>query len=239
MGNLVERFLRYTKFDTKSDSSSSSCPSTPGQLLLARHLADELEQIGMQDVEMDENGYVMATLPGNCPAPVIGFIAHVDTAPDYSGENVQARVVMGYDGQDIVLNAEQNVVLSPRDFPELSRYTGQDIIVTDGTTLLGADNKAGVAEIITAMEYLIASPIRHGTVRVAFTVDEEIGRGANKFDVARFGCEFAYTVDGGEVGELEFENFNAAEARLTINGRNVHPGSAKNKMINSQLIAFE
>jgi len=239
---VVERFLRYVAIDTQSDPESSSFPSTAKQLDLARLLVRELEEIGMQDVTLDENGYVMATLPANVrqDIPTIGFIAHMDTSPDMSGKNVRPVLVENYDGGDIVLNREKNIILSPADFPDLKNYAGETLITTDGTTLLGADNKAGIAEIITAMEYLLTHPeIEHGEIKVAFTPDEEIGRGADRFDVGKFNAAFAYTVDGGPLGELEYENFNAASARIRIQGRNVHPGSAKNKMVNSMLIAME
>ncbi|HOB34353.1 MAG TPA: peptidase T [Bacillota bacterium] len=242
MEKVVERFLRYVAIDTQSDPESSSFPSTAKQLDLARLLVRELEEIGMQDVTLDENGYVMATLPANVrqDIPTIGFIAHMDTSPDMSGKNVRPVLVENYDGGDIVLNREKNIILSPADFPDLKNYAGETLITTDGTTLLGADNKAGIAEIITAMEYLLTHPeIEHGEIKVAFTPDEEIGRGADRFDVGKFNAAFAYTVDGGPLGELEYENFNAASARIRIQGRNVHPGSAKNKMVNSMLIAME
>ncbi len=242
MVNLVDRFLGYVKFDTQSDELTNLTPSTPGQMIFARHLKDELERIGLSDVTLDENGYLMATLPGNLDGalqvPTVGFIAHLDTSPDMSGRHVSPRIVENYDGGDIVLNREAGVTLSPKDFPELLGYKGQALIVTDGNTLLGADDKAGVAEIVTAMEYLLAHPeIKHGPVRVAFNPDEEIGRGAHKFDVPAFGADFGYTMDGGEIGELEFENFNAAVAKVTFKGRNVHPGYAKHKMVNSMRIA--
>ena len=242
MVNLVDRFLGYVKFDTQSDELTNLTPSTPGQMIFARHLKDELERIGLSDVTLDENGYLMATLPGNLDGalqvPTVGFIAHLDTSPDMSGRHVSPRIVENYDGGDIVLNREAGVTLSPKDFPELLGYKGQALIVTDGNTLLGADDKAGVAEIVTAMEYLLAHPeIKHGPVRVAFNPDEEIGRGAHKFDVPAFGADCGYTMDGGEIGELEFENFNAAVAKVTFKGRNVHPGYAKHKMVNSMRIA--
>lgn len=242
MEKVVERFLRYVAIDTQSDPESSSFPSTAKQLDLARLLVRELEEIGMQDVTLDENGYVMATLPANVrqDIPTIGFIAHMDTSPDMSGKNVRPVLVENYDGGDIVLNREKNIILSPADFPDLKNYAGETLITTDGTTLLGADNKAGIAEIITSMEYLLTHPeIEHGEIKVAFTPDEEIGRGADRFDVGKFNAAFAYTVDGGPLGELEYENFNAASARIRIQGRNVHPGSAKSKMVNSMLIAME
>ncbi|MED4979280.1 peptidase T [Geobacillus stearothermophilus] len=239
---LIERFIRYAKVNTQSDPESSTCPSTQGQWELARMLVEELKSIGMEDVTVDENGYVMATLPANTDknVPVIGFLAHMDTAPEFTGANVNPQIIEQYDGGDIVLNKEQGIILSPNDFPELAGYKGHTLITTDGTTLLGADDKAGIAEIMTAMNYLIQHPeIKHGKVRVAFTPDEEIGRGPHKFDVAKFGAQFAYTIDGGPLGELEYESFNAAEAKMTIKGKNVHPGTAKGKMINSIKIAME
>lgn len=242
MENLINRFLNYVKVETTSDESSTSVPSTEGQRSFANMLAKELEEIGLQDVSLDNNGYIMATLPSNIEkkVPTIGFIAHMDTSPDMSGKNVKPNIVKDYKGGDIVLNEEKNIVLSTTDFPELNDYIGHDLITTDGTTLLGADNKAGIAEIVTAMEYLINNPdIPHGTIKVGFTPDEEIGRGADYFDVEKFNASFAYTVDGGPIGELEYENFNAASARIVIQGRSVHPGSAKNKMINSILIGTE
>ncbi len=239
---LVDRFLQYVKFDTQSDELTNMTPSTPGQMKFAEYLKGELEELGLSDITLDDNGYLFATLPSNLPAgttvPTVGFIAHLDTSPDMSGRHVAPRIVENYDGGDIVLNSATGITLSPADFPELTRYKGQDIIVTDGNTLLGADDKAGIAEIISAMDYLIHHPeIKHGDIRVGFNPDEEIGLGAHKFDVERFGCDFAYTMDGGEIGELEFENFNAAVARVTFAGRNVHPGYAKHKMINSMRIA--
>lgn len=242
MTNVIDRFLNYVKYDTKADDESTTVPSTQGQMVLAKDIAKELESIGMKDVSLDENGYIMATLPSNIDkkVPTVGFVAHMDTAPDMSGANVNPQFVENYDGGDIVLNKELNIVMSPKDFPELREYTGQRIITTDGTTLLGADDKAGVAEIITAMEYLINHPeIKHGDIRIGFTPDEEVGRGADHFDVEKFNADFAYTMDGGKIGELEFENFNAAGAKITVNGRNVHPGYAKNVMINSMLLANE
>ncbi|MCY6960540.1 peptidase T [Clostridium brassicae] len=242
MEKIVDRFLKYVKYDTKSNEESGTTPSSEGQKKFAKELAKELKEIGMTNVFVDENGYVMAELPANTdkPIPTIGFIAHMDTAPDMSGKNVNPQIIKKYDGKDIILNKEQNIVLKVSDFPEIKEYLGKDLITTDGTTLLGADDKAGVAEIVTAVEYLINNPqIKHGTVKVAFTPDEEIGEGADHFDVDKFNAEFAYTVDGGAIGELEYENFNAAEAKIAIKGRNVHPGSAKNKMINSMLIANE
>lgn len=238
---VVDRFLDYVKFDTQSDELTNLTPSTPGQMIFAQHLEQILQSMGLKDISLDENGYLMATLPGNSPKkdlPVVGFIAHLDTSPDMSGRHVNPRIVKNYDGGDITLNAENNIVLSPTEFPELNHYKGQDLIVTDGTTLLGADDKAGIAEIITAVDYLMNHPeIKHGDIRIAFNPDEEIGQGAHKFDVKRFGADWAYTMDGGEIGELEYENFNAAVARVTFTGRNVHPGYAKHKMINSIRIA--
>ncbi|MDF2547978.1 MAG: peptidase [Anaerosolibacter sp.] len=241
MEKVVERFLRYVKYDTKADEASATCPSSASQMILAKDLAKEMEEIGLKEVSLDENGYIMATLPSNIDqdVPVVGFIAHMDTSPDMAGADVKPQLVK-YEGGDIVLNKKENIILSPRDFPELEEYVGRTLITTDGTTLLGADNKAGIAEIITAMEYLIQHPeIPHGTIKVGFTPDEEIGRGADRFDVEKFGAAFAYTVDGGPIGELEYENFNAAGAKIIIHGRNVHPGSAKNKMKNSTLIGAE
>lgn len=242
MDKVVERFLKYVRFDTQSDESSGTCPSTAKQKDLGVQLVAELKELGLIDAAMDGNGYVMATLPSNSDKklPVIGLIAHMDTSPDMPGAGVNPRIVANYDGGDILLDGDKNIVLSPGVFPELLNYKGQDIITTDGNTLLGADDKAGIAEIMTALEYLIANPdIRHGTIKVGFTPDEEIGRGADLFDVADFAADFAYTVDGGEVGELEYENFNAAAANITVSGSNIHPGTAKNKMRNSVLIAME
>ena len=236
---ITERFLKYVSFCTTSDEQTNMTPSTPGQMEFAKYLATELKEIGMQEVTLDENGYVMATLPANADGkPTIGFIAHMDTAPDASGKNVKARIVENYDGQDILLNAEKNIVFEVAKYPEILDYKGQDIIVTDGTTLLGADDKAGLAEIVTACEYLIQHPeIKHGKIRVGFTPDEEIGQGADHFDVKKFGCDFAYTMDGGAVGELEYENFNAAGCKVKVHGVNVHPGYGYHKMINSMRIA--
>jgi tripeptide aminopeptidase len=237
---IIERFTSYVKVDTQSNESNENCPSTPGQLTLANMLVEELKSIGMDEVTIDENGYVMATLPSNTDkdVPTIGFLAHVDTATDFTGKNVNPQVVENYDGNDIVLN--QNVTMPTKDFPALPSYKGHTLITTDGTTLLGADNKAGIAEIMTAMAYLIQHPeVKHGKVRVAFTPDEEIGRGPHKFDVAAFNAKYAYTVDGGPLGELEYESFNAAAAKITIKGTNIHPGSAKDKMVNSMKIAME
>jgi len=240
--NVVDRFLEYVKFDTQSDELTNLTPSTPGQMVFAQYLEEKLKELGLKDVSLDENGYLMATLPGNTTAevPTIGFIAHLDTSPDMSGRHVNPRIVKSYDGSDIVLNAEKEIVLSPNQFPELLHYTGQDLIVTDGNTLLGADDKAGIAEIITAVEYLMDHPeIKHGDIRIAFNPDEEIGLGAHKFDVEKFGADWAYTMDGGEIGELEYENFNATVAKVTFKGRNVHPGYAKHKMINSLRVATQ
>ena len=237
---VTERFLAFVRFDTQSDELTNMTPSTPGQMEFAKYLKTVVEGMGLEEISLDENGYLFATLPANTEGdiPVIGFIAHMDTSPDMSGKNVKPRIVKDYNGLDIVLNEEQKIILSPEEFPELLNYLGQDLIVTDGTTLLGADDKAGIAEILTAVAYLQAHPeIKHGKIRIGFNPDEEIGLGAHKFDVERFGCEFAYTMDGGALGELEYENFNAASAKVTIKGRNVHPGSAKHKMINSIRVA--
>ena len=237
---LVDRFLHYVSFDTQSDELTNMTPSTPGQMIFAKALEKELQRMGLSEITLDENGYLMATLPANTDKelPTVGFIAHLDTSPDMSGRNVSPRIVKNYDGGEIVLCAEENVALRPAEFPEMLHYVGQDLIVTDGKTLLGADDKAGIAEIITAMEYLLAHPeIKHGKIRIAFNPDEEIGLGAHKFDVEAFGADWAYTLDGGEIGELEYENFNAAVAHVTFRGRNVHPGYAKHKMINSIRIA--
>lgn len=242
MEKLVERFLKYVKIDTQSEEDSKTIPSTPTQTEFMHMLAGELKEIGLNDVEVDENSYLMATLPSNTDkaVPAIGFIAHVDTSPDFTGKNVNPIIFENYFGKNLVLNEKKNIVLSPRDFPALNNYIGQPIITSDGTTLLGADNKAGVAEIVSAMEFLINNPdIKHGKIRVGFTVDEEVGRGADKFDVEKFGAEFAYTIDGGPIGELEYENFNAASAKISIQGLNVHPGTAKNRMKNSMHIALE
>lgn len=238
--NVVDRFIKYVQFDTESNTETRTTPSTPGQLVLAEVLKNELIALGLTDVSLDSNGYVMATLPANTetPIPTIGFVAHMDTSPDLTGKNVKPRIVKSYDGKDIILHKENNIVLSPNDFPELLQFEGQDLIVTDGTTLLGADDKAGVAEIITAMEYLLQHPeIKHGKIRICFTPDEEIGEGADHFDVDKFGAEWAYTMDGGIIGELEYENFNAAGAKVSIQGRSVHPGSAKDKMVNALIVA--
>ena len=237
---LVERFLKYVSFDTQSSEETEVTPSTPGQMVFAKYLKEELESLGLEDITLDEHGYLFATLPANIdkPVPTIGFIAHMDTSPDMSGKDVSPRIVQNYDGSDIVLCAEENVVLSPSQFPELLDHKGEDLIVTNGKTLLGADDKAGIAEIVSAIVYLKEHPeIKHGKIRIGFNPDEEIGLGAHKFDVEKFGCDWAYTMDGGEIGELEFENFNAASAKITFKGRNVHPGYAKNKMINSIRVA--
>ncbi|KGT39484.1 peptidase T [Weizmannia sp. CD-2023] len=239
---LMKRFTTYVKVDTQSNEDSETCPSTDGQWTLLRILRDELESIGMEEVHLDENGYLFATLPSNTDkeVPVIGFLAHVDTATDFTGKNVNPQIVENYDGKAIVLNKEQGVVLSPDEYPNLKNYIGQTLITTDGTTLLGADDKAGVTEIVTAMDYLLKHPeIKHGKIRVAFTPDEEIGRGPHKFDVKAFGADFAYTMDGGPLGELEYETFNAASAKITVRGNNIHPGSAKGKMVHSAKIAME
>lgn len=237
---LLERFFEYVSFDTQSDENTGMTPSTLGQFAFAKHLVQELKRIGLKDAKVDENGYVMATLPANIKedCPVVGFIAHMDTSPDFTGKHVKPMVVKNYDGKNIVLDKEAGVFLKPEEFPELKKYIGQDLITTNGHTLLGADDKAGIVEIVSAMEHLINHPeIQHGKIRIAFTPDEEIGQGADKFDVEEFGADFAYTVDGGEIGELEFENFNAAVAKVTVLGRNVHPGYARGKMRNSMRIA--
>jgi tripeptide aminopeptidase len=239
---ILERFLRYVKTDTQSNPDSKQFPSTEKQFQLARILVEELNDIGLTDISLDEKAYVMATLPSNIEArvPVIGFLAHMDTSPDMPGKNVKPQVLTNYNGEDILLNQGTGLTLKTADFPEIKQYKGQTIITTDGTTLLGADDKAGIAEIMTAMEHLVLHPeIKHGTVKVGFTPDEEVGRGVDFFDVKKFGAGYAYTMDGGEIGELEYENFNAAKARVLIQGRNIHPGSAKNKMINSLLVANE
>jgi tripeptide aminopeptidase len=238
--HIIDRFVRYVTVDTESDPNSQTTPSSKNQWDLANALAQELKDIGMSEVHIDAHAYIMATLPSNVDhhVPTIGFISHFDTSPDFTGANVKPRVIENYDGKDIVLNKEQNIVLSPKDFDDLLLYIGNTLIVTDGTTLLGADDKAGITEIISAMEYLINHPeIKHGTIKVGFTPDEEIGRGAHKFDVAKFGADWAYTMDGSQIGELEFENFNAAGATVTINGKMVHPGYAKGKMVNSMYLA--
>ena len=237
---LLERFLKYVSIHTTSDENTGLVPSTPQQMEFAKILAEELKDMGMQDVSLDKKGYLMATLPSNIDkdVPTVGFISHLDTSPDMSGKNVKPRIVENYDGNDIILNEKENIVLSPKQFPELTMYRGQSLVVTNGLTLLGADDKAGIAEIMTAMDYFIKNPdVKHGKVRIAFNPDEEIGLGAHHFDVEKFGCQFAYTMDGGEIGELEYENFNAAGAKVTFYGTNVHPGYAKNKMVNSMKIA--
>lgn len=237
--NIVDRFLKYVSFCTTSDEETNLTPSTPGQMEFAQYLAEELREIGMQDVDLDTNGYIMATLPANVEGkPTIGFIAHMDTSPDASGKHVSPRIVKNYDGKDIPLS--EGIILETSKYPEILKYIGQDIIVTNGKTLLGADDKAGLAEIVTACEYLIQHPdIQHGKIRVGFTPDEEIGQGADHFDVKKFGCDFAYTMDGGAIGELEYENFNAASCKITIHGTNVHPGYGYHKMVNSMRIAFQ
>ena len=240
MQHIIDRFISYVTVDTESDANSDTTPSTTKQWDLANKLVSELKAIGLTEVTIDDNAYIMATVPSNVDydVPVIGFISHFDTSPDFSGANVKPQIVRDYDGGDIVLNAEQNIVLSPNYFKDLLQYKGQTLITTDGTTLLGADDKAGITEIVTAAEYLIQHPeIKHGKIRIGFTPDEEIGRGAHKFDVAAFGADWAYTMDGSQIGELEYENFNAAGAKLTFKGKSVHPGYAKGKMINSMLIA--
>jgi tripeptide aminopeptidase len=242
ISKVNDRFVRYAKIDTQSDPESKTTPSTKKQLHLAKEIVKELNGMGLDDVSLNKNGYVMASLPSNSnkQIPVIGFIAHMDTSPDFSGQGVNPKFIEDYDGSEIQLNEEKNVILSPKDFPELNKYIGQDLICTDGTTLLGADDKAGIAEIVSAIEYLTENPeIKHGTIKIAFTPDEEIGRGADHFNITKFGADFAYTLDGGEIGELEYENFNASLAKITILGRNVHPGTAKNKMINSINIGIE
>ncbi len=242
MEKLLPRFLEYVAIDTQSDPYSKTTPSTEKQWNLAKKLVLELHQIGMQEVSIDEHAYIMATLPSNIDkkVPTIGFVSHIDTTPDFSGKNVKPQIVKDYDGEEIILNKQKEIVLSPDYFEDLLQYKGQTLITTDGTTLLGADDKAGIAEIVTAMEYLVQHPeIKHGKIRIAFTPDEEIGRGAHKFDVEKFGAAWAYTMDGSQVGELEFENFNAASAKIQIEGKSVHPGYAKNKMVNAIGIANE
>ncbi len=242
MQDIIDRFLSYVTIDTQSDPASTTTPSTLKQWDLAHKLVAELKQIGMEEVCIDQNAYIMATLPSNVghTVPTIGFISHFDTTPDFSGTNVNPQIVRNYDGKEIVLNAKENIILSPDYFEDLLQYKGQTLITTDGTTLLGADDKAGITEIMTAMEYLIQHPeIKHGKIRVGFTPDEEIGRGAHKFDVAKFGAEWAYTIDGSQIGELEYENFNAARAKIIITGKSVHPGYAKGKLVNSLRIANE
>ena len=240
--HIIARFIKYVTIDTESDPNNPAFPSTKKQWNLAKILEKELNQIGLQDVELDENCYIMATLPSNLAyeVPTIGFISHIDTSPDFTGKNVNPQIIENYDGKDIILNKEKNIVLSPDYFEDLTQYKGQTIITTDGTTLLGADDKAGVTEIVSAMEYLINNPtIKHGKIRICFTPDEEVGKGAHLFDVEKFGAKWAYTMDGSQIGELEYENFNAASAKVTITGKIVHPGYAKGKMINSMLIATE
>ena len=237
---VVDRFLKYVKFDTESSTETGTTPSTPGQMVLARELEKELHEMGLEDISLDQKGYIMATLPANTDkkVPTIGFVAHMDTSPDLTGKDVNPQIVKNYDGKDIILNKELNIVLSPNDFPEMQDYVGQDLIVTDGKTLLGADDKAGIAEILTAIKYLKDNPeIKHGKIRIGFTPDEEIGAGADYFDVEKFGCEWAYTMDGGPIGELEYENFNAAGVKVSIQGRSVHPGYAKDKMVNALVVA--
>jgi tripeptide aminopeptidase len=240
--HIIARFIKYVTIDTESDPNNPAFPSTKKQWNLAKILEKELNQIGLQDVELDENCYIMATLPSNLAyeVPTIGFISHIDTSPDFTGKNVNPQIIENYDGKDIILNKEKNIVLSPDYFEDLVQYKGQTIITTDGTTLLGADDKAGVTEIVSAMEYLINNPtIKHGKIRICFTPDEEVGKGAHLFNVEKFGAKWAYTMDGSQIGELEYENFNAASAKVTITGKIVHPGYAKGKMINSMLIATE
>ena len=238
---VIDRFLKLVSYPTTSDENSETCPSTPRQLALAEELVRQMQDMGISDAHVDADGYVYGTIPANCEKdiPVYGLIAHMDTAPDAPGENIRARITEAYDGGDVVLNEEKHIVLSPKEYPQMKHAIGKRLIVTDGTTLLGADDKAGVAEILSAAELLLTSDRKHGTVKLAFTPDEEIGRGADRFDLAHFGADYAYTVDGGTLGELEYENFNAASAVVTVHGRNVHPGSAKRCMVNAQLIAME
>ena len=238
---VVQRFLKYVTFDTTENPNNSNCPSSEGQRVFANYLVEELKSLGLEDAHVDENSYVMATLRGNTEGvETIGFISHLDTAPDVTGKNVKPKIIKNYDGKDIVLNEELNIITSPKDYPDLKKFIGEDLIVTDGTTLLGADDKAGISEIVTAIEYLVNNPeIKHGDIKIGFTPDEEIGRGADLFNVEKFGAKYAYTIDGGIMGELQYENFNAAAAKITIQGRNVHPGAAKNKMINALHIAAE
>lgn len=238
---VVERFLKYVTFDTTANPNNSNCPSSEGERVFANYLVEELKSLGLEDAHIDENSYVMATLKGNTEGvETIGFISHLDTAPDITGKNVKPKIIKNYDGEDIVLNEELNIRTSPKDYPDLKKFIGEDLIVTDGTTLLGADDKAGISEIVTAIEYLVNNPeIKHGDIKIGFTPDEEIGRGADLFNVEKFGAKYAYTIDGGIMGELQYENFNAAGATITIQGRNVHPGAAKNKMINALHIAAE
>lgn len=240
MQNIIDRFISYVTIDTESDPNSETTPSTEKQWNLANKLVEELKSIGMEEVTIDKHSYVMATLPSNIKenVPTIGFVAHFDTTPDFTGKDVKPQIIKNYDGGDIILNKEQNIVLSPSYFKDLLQYTGQTLITTNGLTLLGADDKAGITEIVTAMEYLIQNPeIKHGKIRICFTPDEEIGRGADLFDVKKFGAEWAYTMDGSQIGELEYENFNAAGVKITFKGKSVHPGYAKGKMINSMLLA--
>ncbi len=238
---VVQRFLKYVTFDTTANPNNSNCPSSEGQRVFANYLVEELKSLGLEDAHVDENSYVMATLKGNTEGvETIGFISHLDTAPDVTGKNVKPKIIKNYDGKDIVLNEELNIITSSNDYPDLKKFIGEDLIVTDGTTLLGADDKAGISEIVTAIEYLVNNPeIKHGDIKIGFTPDEEIGRGADLFNVEKFGAKYAYTIDGGIMGELQYENFNAAGATITIQGRNVHPGAAKNKMINALHIAAE
>ena len=238
---VVQRFLKYVTFDTTANPNNSNCPSSEGQKVFANYLVEELKSLGLEDAHVDENSYVMATLKGNTEGvETIGFISHLDTAPDVTGKNVKPKIIKNYDGKDIVLNEELNIITSSNDYLDLKKFIGEDLIVTDGTTLLGADDKAGISEIVTAIEYLVNNPeIKHGDIKIGFTPDEEIGRGADLFNVEKFGAKYAYTIDGGIMGELQYENFNAAAAKITIQGRNVHPGAAKNKMINALHIAAE
>lgn len=238
---VVQRFLKYVTFDTTANPNNSNCLSSEGQKVFANYLVEELKSLGLEDAHVDENSYVMATLKGNTEGvETIGFISHLDTAPDVTGKNVKPKIIKNYDGKDIVLNEELNIITSSNDYPDLKKFIGEDLIVTDGTTLLGADDKAGISEIVTAIEYLVNNPeIKHGDIKIGFTPDEEIGRGADLFNVEKFGAKYAYTIDGGIMGELQYENFNAAGATITIQGRNVHPGAAKNKMINALHIAAE
>ncbi len=238
---VIDRFLKLVSYPTTSDENSETCPSTPRQLALAEGLVRQMQEMGIADAHVDADGYVYGTIPANCEKalPVYGLIAHMDTAPDAPGENIRARVTGPYTGGDVVLNEEKHIVLSPEEYPQLKNAVGKRLIVTDGTTLLGADDKAGVAEILSAAELLLTSDRKHGTVKLAFTPDEEIGRGADRFDVAGFGADYAYTVDGGAIGELEYENFNAASAKIVIRGKSIHPGSAKGQMVNAALVAME
>lgn len=238
---VIDRFLKLVSYPTTSDERSETCPSTPQQRVLAEELVRQMQELGIQDARVDAYGYVYGTIPANCEKdiPVYGLIAHMDTAPDAPGENIRARVTEAYDGGDVVLNEEKHIVLSPKEYPQMKHAIGKRLIVTDGTTLLGADDKAGVAEILSAAELLLTSDRKHGTVKLAFTPDEEIGRGADRFDVAGFGADYAYTVDGGAIGELEYENFNAASAKIIIRGKSIHPGSAKGQMVNAALVAME